>query len=380
MPRSTADGDDTLDRDTLDRDTIDRYETGVALWESRRSPTYLAEAHDLARRVAAAGLRGPTVDLGCGTGWYSPAFPPPVIALDAARSMLERTAVHAPAALRVQADLAVLPLRRRALAGAWARNSYVHLPRTRVPAALADLHRCLRVGAPVRLTFFGGEGEGRDLVRNNDLPGRFFSLWQPDRLVDVVEGAGFALDELVPTTKGDGDTSYDVQALRAATLADHVGAGMGMLLCGLNPSIYAADAGVGYARPGNRFWPAALAAGLVTRDRDPRHALERHGIGVTDLVKRATVAAAELTVAEYQAGFARVERLVQWLQPGAVCFVGLAGWRAAVAPGAVVGPQARTVGGRPAYVMPSTSGLNARVPLAELVEHLRAASRLARPR
>ena len=63
---------------------------------------------------------------------------------------------------------------------------------------------------------------------------------------------------------------------------------MRLLVCGLNPSIYSADAGVGYARPGNRFWPAAIAAGLVTEDRDPRHALSHHGVGITDLVKRAT--------------------------------------------------------------------------------------------
>ena len=63
---------------------------------------------------------------------------------------------------------------------------------------------------------------------------------------------------------------------------------MRLLVVGLNPSLYSADVGVGYRRPGNRFWPAALGAGLVTRDRDPSHALRVHGVGMTDLVKRAT--------------------------------------------------------------------------------------------
>ncbi len=363
---------------SIDHQTIDRYETGAARWEARRSPTYLDEARALAGRIEAAGVGGPTIDLGCGTGWYAPVLPAPVVALDAARSMLERAAVHAPAALAVQADLAVLPLRGTALAGAWARNSYVHLAQAHVPAALAELHRCLRPGAPVEITFFGGQGEGRDLVRNDDLPGRFFSLWSPDRLLDVVEGAGFDLARLVPRTGRDGETSYDVRAVRAVSLPDHVAVGMDMLVCGLNPSLYAAEAGVGYARPGNRFWPAALAAGLASRDRDPGHALRHHGLGMTDLVKRATVAASELTAAEYRSGFGRVERLAEWLAPGAVCFVGLAGWRAAVDRAGTAGPQERRVGGRPAYVMPSTSGLNARVALPELAGHLRAASRLAR--
>ena len=99
---------------------------------------------------------------------------------------------------------------------------------------------------------------------------------------------------------------------------------MRLLLCGLNPSLYSADVGMGFARPGNRFWPAALAAGVVTRDRDARHLLLHDRVGMTDLVKRATVGAQELTRDEYREGAARVERLVRWLRPGAVCFVGLA--------------------------------------------------------
>ena len=73
-----------------------------------------------------------------------------------------------------------------------------------------------------------------------------------------------------------------------------------------------------------------------------------------------------------------LERLVEWLQPGAVCFVGLAGWRAAVDRRAIAGPQPDGIGGRPAYVMPSTSGLNARTPPSELADHLRAALALSR--
>ena len=89
---------------------------------------------------------------------------------------------------------------------------------------------------------------------------------------------------------------------------------MRLLVCGLNPSVRAADAGVGLVTPGNRFWPAALAAGLVTRDRDPRHALLAHGVGMTDLVKRATPRAAELTRDEYRAGVERLGRLCAWLR------------------------------------------------------------------
>jgi TDG/mug DNA glycosylase family protein len=73
---------------------------------------------------------------------------------------------------------------------------------------------------------------------------------------------------------------------------------------------------------------------------------------------------------------ARVERLVRWLEPGAVCFVGLTGWRHAVDRHAGAGQQDRRIGGRPVYVMPSTSGANAHADLEELSEHLRAARAL----
>jgi TDG/mug DNA glycosylase family protein len=129
---------------------------------------------------------------------------------------------------------------------------------------------------------------------------------------------------------------------------------------------------VGFARPGNRFWPAATAAGLVTRTHDPVHALRVDGVGMTDLVKRATPRADELTRDEFVHGAGRVERLVEWLRPRAVCFVGLSGYRAAVDRRAATGWQPEPFGGRPAYVMPNPSGVNAHATPAVLTEHLRA--------
>jgi TDG/mug DNA glycosylase family protein len=239
-----------------------------------------------------------------------------------------------------------------------------------VPLALADVHRASRPGGLLHLTVRHGDLEGPR--PGDEFPGRFFAEWRPDALRDAVTGAGFDIE------REDHDADWlRVWARRARTLPDTVGPRMRLLVCGLNPSLYAADAGVGFARPGNRFWPAAVEAELVTRERDAWHALRHHGLGMTDLVKRATASAAELSPSEYRAGAARVERLVRWLRPGAVCFVGLAGWRAAVDRRASPGPQPGGFGGVPAYLMPSTSGLNARSRLGDLVEDLRAAAALA---
>jgi double-stranded uracil-DNA glycosylase len=237
----------------------------------------------------------------------------------------------------------------------------------RLPLALAELHRRLPVGGELRLAVCAGDRLD-------------WSGLDDDRLRDLLVGAGFEPDGVDPAAVGHVSAERRVvaRARRARSLPDTVGPAMRLLICGLNPSLYAADAGVAFARPGNRFWPAALAAGLVSVDRDPDHALRHHGVGMTDLVKRATVAADELTSAEYRSGLTRVERLVRWLRPRGVCFVGLAGWRAAVDRRAQPGRQSQRFGGAPVYVMPSTSGLNARTSLGQLEGHLRSAAAAVR--
>ena len=138
----------------------------------------------------------------------------------------------------------------------------------------------------------------------------------------------------------------------------------GMRLLRVRPepvACYAADAGVGLRparqprlarRPRGRAWSASTGT--------PGTPLVQHGIGMTDLVKRATPRADELHHRRVP-GRRRPGR-----PPGATgcgpapsCVVGLAGWRAAVDRRAVAGVQPEPFGGRPVYVMPSTSGLNA---------------------
>ncbi|CAN5692041.1 hypothetical protein BH24ACT3_BH24ACT3_07850 [soil metagenome] len=358
----------------MDQRAVEVYERRAAEWVRRRGPRGLHRAQAFGRRARADD--GPVVALGCGSGWSTVALGAPAVALDAARSMLELAGETAPDALRVQADLEALPFRTGALGAGFAMASYVHVPRSRMPLALADLHRSLAVGSPVELLVFRGDQEHGGLD-GDDFPDRRFSLWPEDELVDVLVGAGFDIDEFEALPDGDGRGRIRVVATRARTLADTIGPGMRLLVCGLNPSLYAADAGVGFARPGNRFWPALCAAWLSSVDRDPRGLLTLHGIGMTDLVKRATVAASELTTAEYRHGLARVERLCARLRPATMCFVGLAGWRAAVDRHAAAGEQPGRLARTPVYVMPSTSGLNAHATPAQLTAHLRAAATLA---
>lgn len=205
-----------------------------------------------------------------------------------------------------------------------------------------------------------------------------FGPWSPtdaglDLTSDLIVGAGFEPSAVRPDHAGGGRANSTIRLRRCWSLPDTVAPGMTVLICGLNPSPASADRGVGFGRPGNRFWPAAVEAGLVSQAFDSRHALTNHGVGMTDLVKRTTRRAAELATDEYRDGLARVERLIRWLQPRQVCFVGLAGWRAVKDRQAVAGWQSTGLGDRPLYLMPSTSGLNAHAQLPDLVAHLRQA-------
>jgi TDG/mug DNA glycosylase family protein len=354
----------------MDRATIDVYEDHGALWAQRRKPVRRAAARAFGRLIPPGTLR---IDLGCGAGRYTADLGRPVIGLDASATMLALCRQHVPSATLVCGDLEALPFGAQTLGGGWANMSYLHVPSVRVPQALAELQRVLAVGAAVDIQVLVGHYEGWALD-DDDLGGRFFSSWEPAALADILVGAGFEVTgvevekEVVRAT-----------AVRARTLADMVGPDMRLLMVGLNPSLFSADAGVGYARPGNRFWPALRAAGLTTADRDGRHLLTVDGLGMTDVVKRATVGAKELSADEYRQGMGRVERLTRWLQPGAVCMVGLSGWRVAVDPKAVAGIQPEFFGGRPLYVMPSTSGLNAHAQLPALVSHLQKALAASAP-
>jgi double-stranded uracil-DNA glycosylase len=356
----------------MDRATIATYESAADEWIGRgASPKFAEEAIKLAASCPSGVWRA---DLGCGPGWHAPTLGVggPVLAIDAARAMARQVGNHAPGASVIVGDLEALPVRSGALGAGWARGSYQHVPAERLPLALADLHRALATDAPVRIFVTSDRlVAARGWV--DPIGPRHFSHWAPSHLADVMIGAGFAVDAI----DDDGAEWLTVRARRDSTLADIVGPGMRLLIVGLNPSVYSAERGIGFARPGNRFWPALLASGLVERDRDPLDAHRRFGIGFTDLVKRATPRADGLGRDEYVDGTGRVERLVAWLQPAAVCFAGLSGYRVAVDRRAQPGWQPNPFGGRPAYVMPNPSGLNAHTTVDDLARHLQSATTVA---
>lgn len=152
-------------------------------------------------------------------------------------------------------------------------------------------------------------------------------------------------------------------------LRDVIAPGLTTLFVGINPSVLSAEVGHHFARPGNRFWPALHLAGFTPRLLTPEQdeELVAYRVGVTNLVARPTRAADELSREELHDGAVALAALVRRWVPRLVAFVGLGAYRTAFArPRARVGLQAEPLGGRPVWLLPNPSGLNANHQLPDL--------------
>jgi TDG/mug DNA glycosylase family protein len=355
----------TAPKNVTDPDTVWVYERNAAEYRRRRKAYDPERAERFAAAVATGAVR---LDLGCGPGLYADLLGRPVVGSDPAMAMCVEAASAGMPTVRHGAE--ALPFRPRSLGGVWAWKCLQHLSAAHLPLALAEVHRALPVGGRLHAAVFRGDPPGvyeEVTPSEDDFPGRRFTWWEPEPFALLLEGGGFLVEELAVT-----DRTIKVECARGRTLADLAGPGLRLLVAGLNASLYAADTGIAYGRPGNRFWPAAVEAGIVSRPRDPWHALRHHGVGFTDLVKRATVAAAELTPEEFRHGLTRLDHLCGLVRPAAVAVCGVTGWRHATGDRrATSGWQDRTLGGAPVYVLPNPSGLNAHTTVADLAGHLR---------
>jgi SAM-dependent methyltransferase len=143
---------------------------------------------DLGQRIRDEVGDGLVADLGCGPGRYLTQIAGAVIGVDVSAAMLTLAGRHGYPV--VQADLESLPFADGALAGAFARHSYLHVPKARVTGALAELRRAMRPGGVVVLTLIEGEYEGEDLP-GDDFPGRYFAFWTVADLSSALTSAGF---------------------------------------------------------------------------------------------------------------------------------------------------------------------------------------------
>lgn len=160
----------------------------------------------------------------------------------------------------------------------------------------------------------------------------------------------------------------ELEAFNGTKIPDLLGDRTELLFVGINPGLWTAAVGAHFARRGNRFYPALQRAGLLTRTIDAsdgyltadlRHLLDR-GIGISNLVERASARADELTPAELVAGAARLTGLVSRIHPRVVAVLGITAYRLAFGQRlARTGRQPQDLLGAQLWVVPNPSGLNA---------------------
>jgi len=166
----------------------------------------------------------------------------------------------------------------------------------------------------------------------------------------------------VPVTVPPRPTRADLDAARDRTIPDVVAAGLRVVFAGINPGLYSAATGYHFARPGNRFWPALYRSGFTERllRPDEQQQLPGLGLGITNIVARATARADELGPEELQAGARVLSAKVTRLRPRWLAVVGVTAYRVAFGRRhAAVGPQEGVIGATRVWVLPNPSGLNA---------------------
>ncbi|MEU5979777.1 G/U mismatch-specific DNA glycosylase [Streptomyces sp. NPDC047315] len=154
----------------------------------------------------------------------------------------------------------------------------------------------------------------------------------------------------------------ELRAARDGVIDDVAAPGLSVLFCGINPSLMSAVTGHHFARPGNRFWPVLHLSGFTPRQLRPAEQREllTYGLGITNVVARATARADEVSAEEFREGGRLLAAKVARLRPTWLAVVGVTAYRTAFEePKARIGPQERTIGGTRIWALPNPSGLNA---------------------
>lgn len=181
-------------------------------------------------------------------------------------------------------------------------------------------------------------------------------------------------------------TRDQLESYRGATVPDLVGRSPALLFVGINPGLWTAATQTHFCHPSNRFYPALRMAGLIDWSIDTstgmsdeqRLAFVEAGLGITNLVRRATARAAELSAGELKDGAVRLERFVGKFNPNVVAVSGITAYRTAFGrPKAEIGEQPHPIVSSTLWVVPNPSGLNAHETVESLATWFRAAANAA---
>ena len=164
-----------LDGKPLDRELLGRFATDVA-------------------------SRGEVCDMGCGPGHVARFLRErgaDVFGLDISPRMIDAARALNPGITFRVGDMLALDLAGETLAGIAAFYAIVNIPDALLPSVFREFARVLRPDGRLLLAFHAGE----DVVRKPELWGVQLSIdfyyFQPELIVELLEAAGFAIDEVV---------------------------------------------------------------------------------------------------------------------------------------------------------------------------------------
>jgi ubiquinone/menaquinone biosynthesis C-methylase UbiE len=174
----------------------------------------------LDRFAAEVAEIGEVCDMGCGPGHvarYLHEAGTSVFGLDLSPQMLEQARQLNPDISFREADMLALNLQDATLAGIAAFYAIVNIPKQSLPMVFREMQRVLRPGGLLLLAFhMGDEKLHEDELWGQRISMDFF-LFQPSEIRDLLEHAGFVIEEIIE--RGPYPPEVEYQSRRAYIFA-----------------------------------------------------------------------------------------------------------------------------------------------------------------
>jgi SAM-dependent methyltransferase len=184
--------------------TIAAYDAIAAIYDQRQDGLPNILGSWLERFAATVRPHGVVADLGCGPARHGQVLAGlgfQVVGVDLSAGMVAIAHQRLPGRV-AQGDLRHLPIANAALDGVWSAAALLHVPRTDVPAVLAEYRRVLRPGGTLGLVTAAGEQEAWEPVAYAKGWQRWFVYQPPALLAELLDRAGLDVTQTLEEEHG----------------------------------------------------------------------------------------------------------------------------------------------------------------------------------